>query len=187
MRTKSTYNQVAAMVLAAAFLITPAPSKAQLADASASGLAMSGNNTAFVRGFGALSVNPAGLAMPGSGFSLALVPIQVRAGLGPVTLGDLAEYEGLPLPTATKELWLNAITDAGGQSGAVGADVSAFALTIGNLGFQLSTVASASVVLPTDLAEAALYGNAGRTGDPAIYSWPISAWTPSRSLPARSA
>jgi hypothetical protein len=154
------------MVLAAAFFIAPAPSEAQLADASASGLALSGNNTAIVRGFGALSVNPAGLAMPGSGFSLALAPIQVRAGLGPVTLRDLAEYEGLPLPRSTKDLWLSAIAAAGGQSGAVGADVSAFALTIRNLGFQMSTVASASLALPTDLVEAALYGNAGRTGDP---------------------
>ena len=109
--------------------VIPEDVGAQLANASASTIALSGNNTATVRGFGAISVNPAGLAMPGSGFSLALVPVQVRAGLGPVGLSDLADYEGMVVPVATKESWMTAIEAAGGQVGSVGADVSALALT----------------------------------------------------------
>ncbi|MCH7991996.1 MAG: hypothetical protein IIC35_06220 [Gemmatimonadetes bacterium] len=162
MRTHLTVNAVAAIALVTAALAAPA--RAQLGNASASGLALSSNNTASVRGFAAISVNPAGLAMPGSGFSLALAPAQVRAGLGPVTLSDLAKFEGVVVPTATKELWLSAIEAAGGQTALVRADVSAFALTVGNLGLQVSTVGSAKMNLPVGAAEAILYGNAGRTG-----------------------
>ena len=145
-----------------ALSVVPEAVSAQLANASASTIALSGNNTATVRGFGAISVNPAGLAMPGSGFSLALVPVQVRAGLGPVGLSDLADYEGEFVPVATKEAWMTAIEAAGGQVSSVGADVSAVALTVGNFGFQFSTVASASATIPTGVAEAVLFGNAGR-------------------------
>ena len=142
--------------------VVPEAVSAQLANASASTIALSGNNTATVRGFGAVSVNPAGLAMPGSEFSLALVPVQVRAGLGPVGLSDLAEYEGEFVPVATKEAWMAAIEAAGGQVSSVGADVSAVALTVGDFGFQFSTVASANATIPTGVAEAVLFGNAGR-------------------------
>ena len=137
---------------------------AQLANASASTLGLSGNNTATVRGFGAISVNPAGLAMPGSGFSLAIAPIQFRGGLDPITLSDLAEFDGVLVPTATKEAWLDEITAAGTQAGLAGADVSEFALTFGNIGIQMSTVVSIDENLPPGAAEAILFGNAGRTG-----------------------
>lgn len=142
--------------------VVPEDLGAQLANASASTIALSGNNTATVTGFGAISVNPAGLAMPGSGFSLALVPVQVRAGLGPVGLSDLADYEGVVVPVATKEAWMTAIEAAGGQVGSVGVDVSALALTVGNFGFQFSTMASANATIPAGVAEAVLFGNAGR-------------------------
>lgn len=164
MRSKTTYTLVTAAALALASFAFPAPATGQLANASASALALSGNNTALVRGFGAISVNPAGLAMPGSGFSLALVPIQLRAGLGPVRLSDLADFGGVLVPTATKEAWLAAIEAGGGQSGSAGLDISALALTIGNFGLQISSIASTTMNLPPDAAEAVLYGNAGRTG-----------------------
>ena len=65
MRTHLTVNAVAAIALVTAALAAPA--RAQLGNASASGLALSSNNTASVRGFAAISVNPAGLAIPGAG------------------------------------------------------------------------------------------------------------------------
>ena len=142
--------------------VAPEDVGAQLANASASTIALSGNNTATLSGFGAISVNPAGLGMPGSGFSPALVPVQVRAGLGPVGLSDLADYEGVLVPVSTKEAWMTAIEAAGGQVGSVGADVSVLALAVGNLGFQISSVASANATIPTGVAEAVLFGNAGR-------------------------
>ena len=149
---------------AAAVLLLTTPAAAQLADASASTLALAGNNTASVRGFAAISVNPAGLGMPGSGFSLALAPVQVRLGLEPVKWGDLVDFEGILVPTATKEEWLTRVTAAGGERGTVGADVSAFALTLGNLGFQLSATAGGDVNVPPGVVEGLLFGNAGRTG-----------------------
>lgn len=159
--------------LAALTAVGPMATKAsaQLANASASTLGLSGNNTATVRGFGAISVNPAGLAMPGSGFSLAIAPIQLRGGLNPITLSDLAEFDGVLVPTATKEAWLDEITAAGAQAGSIGADVSEFALTFGNIGMQVSTVFSVDQNLPPGAAEAILFGNAGRTGSAANLSF----------------
>ena len=165
MRTNRFFASVALVALAAWGLM-PAPVAAQLANASASTLGLSGNNTATVRGFGAISVNPAGLAMPGSGFSLTfpLLSIQVRSGLDPITLSDLTDFDGILVPNATKQTWLDEITAQGGQTGTAGADISEFALTVGNIGLQASTIVSAAVNLPTGMMEALLFGNAGRTG-----------------------
>jgi hypothetical protein len=148
-------------------LLTTHASHAQLANASASTLGMAGNNTALVRGFGAISVNPAGLGMPGSGFSLTVAPVQVRLGLAPVKVGDLYDFQGQVVPDATKSEWLDRVIDAGGEAGAVGADATAFALTLGNVGFQVSTTASTELNLPPGSVEGLLFGNAGRTGTPA--------------------
>lgn len=156
--------------VAAAALLVATPAAAQLANASASTLALAGNNTASVRGFAAISVNPAGLGMPGSGFSLALAPIQVRLGLEPIKWGDFVDFEGMLIPTATKEDWLTRIAEVGSERGAVGADASVFALTVGNLGFQLSAIATGDINVPPGFAEAVLFGNAGRTGTAADLS-----------------
>ncbi len=147
-------------------LLSATPARAQLANASASTLALAGNNTATTHAFGAISVNPAGLARPGSGFSLALATPQVRLGLDPISLSDLNDFEGRLIPDATKTEWLDRVIEAGGESGTVGFDASIAALTFGNFGVQFSTIASADLDIPTGLVEAALFGNAGRTGTP---------------------
>src|SRR5690606_29972745 len=164
-RTIRTLAALACTTLALALGSTGAG--AQLAHASASNLALSDNTTATARAFGAISVNPAGLGMPGSGFSLALAPIQGRAGIGPVTLSDLSDFQGIRVPALVAEEWLTAIEAAGGHSGSTGADVSELALTIGSFGLQLSTTASASFTIPSGVAQAILFGNAGRTGEAA--------------------
>lgn len=165
-RTRMRTRILPALALAiAAVAAAPASVRAQLAHASASTLALSDNTTAHARAFGAISVNPAGLGMPGSGFSLALVPVQARVGLAPVTRADLVEYEGVVVPTAVVEDWLGAIDAAGGQSGTAGADVSELALTIGRFGLQISTTASTRFNIPAGVAEAYMLGNAGRTGE----------------------
>ena len=163
MRTNRFCASVALVALAALALMA-APASAQLANASASTLGLSGNNTATVRGFGAISVNPAGLAMPGSGFSLALLPIQLRTGLDPVGLQDLADVEGTLLSAATKEEWLTRVVANGGETGSFGADITEFAFTAGNFGLQVSTVAAGSLTLSPGMVEAILFGNGGRTG-----------------------
>src|SRR5690606_27268583 len=66
---------------------------------------------------------------------------------------------------AVAEQWLVAIEGAGAQSGLVGLDVSEIALTIGNFGLQVSTTLSTGFDIPAGVAEALMFGNAGRTGD----------------------
>ena len=155
---------LSALSLAVA-MATASRGDAQLTNASASTLALAGNQTASVRGFGAISVNPAGLAMPGSGFSLALLPLRGQVGLAPITLWELAEFQGVLVPASTKEVWLNEIIAAGGEQGSVGADITVLAFTAGNLAFLLSATGSMDATIPAGVAEGVLYGNAGRTGE----------------------
>ena len=170
MRTKTNFASVALVALASLGVLKATPLEAQLANASATALGLSGNNTATVREFGAISVNPAGLGMPGSGFSLAILPLQLRSGLDPITLSDINDFAGQVIPSATKEDWLQRVVTAGGQSGTFGLDVSEIALTMGNIGLQLSTVVGSDINLPAGMVEAALFGNAGRTGSAADLS-----------------
>ena len=163
-------GSVRAALAAAAMLLGALPAAAQLTNASVNSLGLSGNDTATVRGFGAISVNPAGLAMPGSEFSLALVPLRVAAAIGPVTPGDVKPFEGRLVPERTKESWLQRVLAADGQRGAVAIDVTEIALTFWNVGLQLSTLVAADVRLPPSVIEAVLFGNAGRTGAPSDVS-----------------
>lgn len=166
--TMKHFIRVTMAVVVSTVVLSGAPrtADAQLANASTSTLALSGATTATARGFGAISVNPAGLGMPGSGFSLAILPVQTRAGFGPVTLSDLHEYQGVVVPEAVAIEWVDRIREAGGQTGLAGLDASALALTFGNFGLQVSTTASSDFVIPAGVAEAIMLGNAGRTGEP---------------------
>jgi hypothetical protein len=146
------------------------PAAAQLAHASASTLGLGDNATASARAFAALSVNPAGLGMPGSGFSVAILPLQIRPGIDPVSLSDLKEFEGKLVPVATKTEWLSRVTTAGGETGSGGAELTPVAITFGRFGFQVSTLALGEVNLSPAVAELLLFGNAGRTGTPATLS-----------------
>lgn len=144
--------------------------QAQLPQASAAALGMGNNVTASARGFAAVANNPAGLGMADTpGFSLAIPALSVELGLGPVTLGDLVDWEGEVVPASEKDLWLQSIADAGGQGGNAGVGATVLALNVGPLGFQLSGVARATMSLAPDAAEVLLYGNAGRTGSPQDY------------------
>ena len=155
---------------AAGLLLAALPVAAQLTSASVSSLGLAGNDTAIVRGFGAIGVNPAGLAMPGSEFSLALLPVRAAAAIGPVTAADVEPFAGKLVPERTKESWLERVLEADGQRGAVAIDVTGVALTFWNVGLQLSTLVAADVRLPPSVVEAVLFGNAGRTGEPADVS-----------------
>jgi len=159
-------HEVFSALAAAAVVILScaSPAGAQLATASASTLGLGGNATATARGISAISMNPAGLGMPGSGFTLALVPIQVRTGLSPVTLRDIKDFGGTVIPVSAKEDWLSRAEAEGSETGSVGIDVSGLALSAGHLGFQLSTIAHGNVDLSPEILQLILYGNAGRTG-----------------------
>jgi hypothetical protein len=162
---KNVLRSLAAVALAAA--VAPVAVSAQLASASATTLGLAGNVTARARGIAALSANPAGLGMPGSGFTLALLPLQVRPGLGPITSKDLADFQGEVVPAATRQTWLDLVRESGQQSGTVGAEVTELALAVGRFGLQASTIVQGSMSLAPDAVEAILFGNAGRTGQAA--------------------
>jgi hypothetical protein len=123
--------------------------------------------TASARGFAAVANNPAGLGHRDSpGFSLVLPAVSADIGLGPITFAELADFDGQLVPASTKEDWLRRVTAAGSQSGSVAAGVTPLALSIGPVGFQVSTLAVGSADLPPDAVELLLFGNAGRTGTP---------------------
>ncbi len=158
-----------ASLAALAFYATPAT--AQLQSASSAGLGTADNYTALARGFAALGLNPAALALPTSpGFSLAVIPVRVRSGIDPVTLGDLKDFEGRQIPDATKNDWLGRISASGGEHALAGAQVSALSLTVGHFGLQASTIAHARANITEPIAELLLFGNAGRTGSPADFA-----------------
>ena len=165
MRTMNrTFATVALVALAG--LMQGGTASAQLANASSRTLGLGDNSTATAQRFEAISVNPAGLGMPGAGFSLALLPVTARQGLGPITLKDLADQGGQVVSPTVKEQWLSKVAAQGQQAGSVGAEVSVLALTMGRFGFQLSAMGGGSMSLAPDIVEVALYGNAGRTGSP---------------------
>jgi hypothetical protein len=145
----------------------PGAASGQLPSASTAALATANNYTALARGFTAIALNPAGLAMPGNpGFSLSFptFPVEARAGLNALTISEVNEFEGIALPDATREAWLTSVTAEEGLTARAGIAITEFALSVGPIGFQVSTVAQANATMAPDAFELAMYGNAGRTG-----------------------
>ena len=95
---------------------------------------------------------------------MALVPVQLRMGVAPLTLTDILDVEGEVVPVATKTSWLDRITEAGGLSTRGGVDATPLALTAGRVGFQISAVGQMSANLSPDALELLLFGNAGLNG-----------------------
>lgn len=154
-------------VLALALIGFARPATAQLPSASGAALGVGDNYTARARGYHAVAWNPAALGLPGNPrFSLTVLPLRGIAGLDPITLSDLKDYEDETVPADVRAAWLQRITDEGRQKGSVGADVTVLALNIGRFGFQVSSTVRGTVDVAPDGAEALLFGNAGRTGEP---------------------
>ncbi len=108
-----------------AWLICGHSASAQLRSASSAMMGTGNNYTALARGFGAVGINPAGLAMPGGpGFSMTFPSIRGRSGLNPITLADLKDYEDALIPASVKEGWLQDIASEGAQTGFGGVEVS---------------------------------------------------------------
>ena len=145
----------------------PRAASGQLPVAGTTALATANNYTALARGFTAIALNPAGLGMPGNpGFSLALLPIEGRAGLSGLTLGEIAEYSDLPLSHAKREEWLQRVEEEGAFTTRAGVSGTALALSAGPVGFQISSVGQSNTAMTPDAFELALFGNSGRTGTP---------------------
>ena len=133
-------------LVAAATLLAATSASAQLPSASVRSLGMSGTDTAVALGVGAISANPAGLAMPDSGFSLAVIPVGVSADLGRIRLERLQALVGNSADSVEK---LAELADELSESGArvrLRADATALALTFGNLVEQISVGLQAAAV-----------------------------------------
>ena len=160
---------VAALILSLALGAASFPGAAsgQLPSPSTAVLGTANNYTALARGFTAIALNPAGLGMPGNpGFSLTFLPVQAQAGLNAISVADIAAFDGLKIPVATKEEWLQSVINEGSLAAQAGLAVTELALSAGPIGLQISSVAQMDASLGPDAVELALFGNAGRTGTP---------------------
>ncbi len=158
-------------LLALGLLGVTTPLSGQAGTASPVGTAMADNFTTLARGFSAVGVNPALLGMWGNpGFSLALPTLGLNLGLDPITLGDLADFEGRLVPVSTKNEWLAEIEDNGEEAGTVGLSVTPLALSVGRIGLQYTVRAFGEARLNPDAAELLLFGNAGRDGVPGDFA-----------------
>ena len=159
---RNTILSAAALALALA-----SPAAAQLPQPSAAATGMGDSYTAVARGFSATAWNPANLALAGNPrASLALLGVGASAGVGPVTPGDLAEFDGRAVPAETRRAWLERARAEGGEQGSAGADVTLLAANLGRFGFQLGTSVYTLANLAPDAVELVLFGNAGLTGQP---------------------
>jgi len=161
-------NQTAAamtLVLASGALVFPVAASGQVTAASPSALATANNYSALARGFTAIALNPAGLALPGNpGFSLTLIPAEVKVGLSAMSLGDIAQYDGQKIPDAVKQEWLQTVIEDDGFELRGGVSVAGLALSIGPVGLQIATVGDTRSSLSPDAFELLMFGNAGLTG-----------------------
>ncbi|MFC1660081.1 conjugal transfer protein TraF [Gemmatimonadota bacterium] len=161
------------LTLGAFLLLFPLtePAMGQLTAANAAVLGTGNNYTALARGVTALALNPAGLSMPGTpGWSLAIFPFRAHSTLEPVTLTDIGSYGGSNLSAEVRELWLQEILSAGGETGDFAADITAGAFTMGRVGVQVTTLIRGEAAITEPAAELLLFGNAGRTGVPRDFS-----------------
>jgi hypothetical protein len=155
---------VIALAMACAYAL---PLRGQIPSASAPALGLADNFTAVAKGFNAVAWNPAMLGMPDNPrFSIAILPIRGSAGIGPITLADVAGYESQFLDDAVKQDWLRRIIESGGQEGTASGDVTYLGLSAGRFALQLSTMSHVEANLSPDAAELLLFGNAERaTGE----------------------
>ena len=161
--TKAIRSTLVALVA----LAIAAPAAAQQTNPSAASVGLGDSYTAMARGLSAMRWNPAGLAMPGSsGFGISVLPVIGVAGLDPVSLSDIAEYDDTIIPNDVKQEWLDQIVEEGGQAGNGGAGVTYLALNVGRFGLQLGTSTVATANVAPGIARLLLFGNAD--GDSAI-------------------
>ena len=139
----------AAVTLALAFggLSGPQAASSQLTAASPSVLGTANNYSALARGFTAIALNPARLAMPGNpGFSLTFLPVEAKAGLSGMKLSEIAAFDNMSIPASVRQEWLNSVIEDGGFELRTDVSATGLALSIGPVGLQISPANSQSVV-----------------------------------------
>lgn len=166
-----TRRRLATVLALLAAGITAVPAAAQLSSASTAALGMGDNYTAAARGYSAIAWNPAGLALRGNpGMSFTALTLRGIAGLDPITLSDLVEYEDRLVPDLIKQAWLTRVENRGGQSGMAGFDSNWLALSVGPFGLQVSTSARTAANISPGIAELIMFGNVAADGEPRTIS-----------------
>lgn len=152
---------LAVTVPAALATALPTALRAQAANPSVAAFGMAGNYTAAARGFEATVWNAALLGLPGAPrFSLGALVLGSSAGIGPITVRDLADYAGATIPADVRRGWVNAVRTAGSQQGTVDASLTLLAFSAGRFGAQLSSTGGARMGLGADAMELFFLGNA---------------------------
>jgi hypothetical protein len=137
-----------------------------VANGSTAAFAMGENFTALARGFDAVAWNPAGLGLRGTGrSSFGALVVRGGTGIGPVTLGDLADWSNRLVPAGVKSEWLARLGQDGGESGSADADVTWLGIQIGQLAVHASSSLRAEAALAPGVAELILFGNVGESGE----------------------
>ncbi len=148
-------------------VVAATSARAQLPSASSNALGMADNFTAVARGYHAVAWNPALLGVGGNpGTSLALAPVRLVAGLDPITLSDIKDYEGVVVPQSVRDQWLASVRSEGGEAGTGGADITYVAAQIGSLAIQFSSRLRAVAKLSPGAVQLLLFGNADASGTP---------------------
>jgi hypothetical protein len=156
---RTTTRLLSAATIAA--LVLPTLASAQQANASVAAFGMSGTATASATGFEAVSWNPALLGLKSAPkFSIGGLTVNSSAGLGPVTVQDLADYSGAFIPTTVRQGWINDIRSSGAEKGAVDGGVTFVAASWGRFAGSVSAAFDARMNVNADFFEAILLGNA---------------------------
>jgi len=157
----------ASVVLAGLLATLAVPAEGQIPSADARALGLGGPSPTLARGFAAIAGNPANLGAEDSPrWSATALAIEFRNGLDPVSLGDVARWEGRDVPRNVRTRWLDDVRSEDSEAGAAGLDVTLAAYSRGRIAVQVSTRAFGTVALNTDAVELLLFGNAGLTGEP---------------------
>lgn len=149
--------------LGAALLAAALPTMlaAQEGNPSVAAFGMAGNYTAAARGYEAVVWNPALLGLPGTrGFTFGGLVLGSSAGIGPVTVRDLADYAGTTIPADVRRRWVGDVRAAGSQQGSFDGSLTLAALSAGRFGAQFSVAGGARMGLGPDALELFFLGNA---------------------------
>ncbi len=135
---------------------------AQLPSSSPAAFGMAGNYTAMARGYEAVALNAANLAMPGRPFiSFGAAIVGGTVGMDPVGFKMLHDYGGLVVDSAVRSSWVDLVRTSGRQRARVDGGITPLALSIGPVGFQTGVSMYTNMDMSPDMFEAAMFGNAG--------------------------
>lgn len=152
------FARVAVLALA---LVPAGVASAQQANPSVASFGMANNYTAAARGYETIGWNPALLSLNGQPkFSIGGLIIGSSAGVGPVSLDDIAKYKGVTIPTAVRQSWVDRVRSDGAQKGTLDGGVTFLALSVGHFAAQVSASGAGSMNLGADALETIFLGNA---------------------------